>query len=100
MRDDAYGDDRSPGGGPFIGTKDGPAKRATHDASTADGTANHLRVARSGEEWNLRYSANSVTGEHGSKLTFAMAVSSVGVYAGNPFGGRSSSSEGDHFPRY
>ena len=97
LRFDVY--DASAGAGEklFVGTKVVGVEDQIVNADIADGAAAYLRVTRSGDDWALDYSADGVAWSPGASFAQAVAVTSVGVYAGNPVLGLGFTAEVDYF---
>ncbi len=56
------------------------------NTGVAAGSASHLRVERSGNNWTLAYSADGATWTPAGSFSHAMAVTQAGVFAGNTAG--------------
>ena len=81
----------------FVGSRIGGSNATVTSPTIADGAAMFLRVTRTGDLWELHYSADGTTWELGSSFTQALSVTSVGVFAGNPVDGLEYTAEIDYF---
>ena len=65
--------------------------------SVAAGSASHLRVDRSGNDWTFEYSADGTTWTTAGSYTHALAVASAGVFAGSTGGAQGYTAQVDYF---
>ena len=73
------------------------ASSVRFNTQVADGSANYLRATRTGDDWTLDYSADGQTWTNAGSFTHALAVSSVGTFAGSADASTAFTSQVDYF---
>ena len=67
----------------FAATTDGGVSRGVFNNAVAPGAASHLKIEREGDLFTFYYSDDGSDWQVAGSKSFALAVSSVGVYAGS-----------------
>lgn len=81
----------------FIGRTVGGSNSSVQNATITPGTANYMRVRRTGNLFELELSNDGSTWTPSGSVTLALAVTQVGVYAANPVVGLDWTTEVDYF---
>jgi regulation of enolase protein 1 (concanavalin A-like superfamily) len=81
----------------FVGKTIGGANTALLNANIPSGSAFYLRVERNGDTWTTWSSGDGVSWDLRNSFVQSLAVTRVGVYAGNPIDALSFTSEVDYF---